>query len=84
MCFGAPKMPELPAMPVPRAERRLPNRGTIGDAARRNITARAGTSAPAGILGAPNRSAQSARSLIPMQRGSSSADTQRMSTVLGG
>lgn len=78
-----PKTPTVPATPPPRAMERLPSRGMVAADARRQVEATYGArNAPATILGSPARSA-----LGPgtgALRGSSSANTVAMSTILGG
>lgn len=77
-----PKTPQLPALPPERARERLPSRGAIGPEARRQVEAIYGArNAPAMILGDPKRSASA---MPAMTRGSSSANTANMSTILGG
>lgn len=76
-----PKMPRMPALPPERARERLPNRGTLGADVRRQVEATFGArNIPATMM------APAARTAMPMAgaRGSSSAATSMMSTVLGG
>ncbi|XAI96395.1 hypothetical protein [Microcystis phage Mel-JY33] len=76
-----PKIPAAPALPPERAMERAPNRGTISPEARRQTEATFGArNIPAATM------APAARTAMVMLggRGSSSANTSQMSTVLGG
>lgn len=84
MCGARMTTPALPILPPARAPERLPNRGTVAADARRDATARFGTGTLPQILGGARRAASPSTRIVPLQRGGSSADTTRMSTVLGG
>lgn len=76
-----PSVPAAPPLPAERAATRLPNRGTIEGGARRQVDATFGSrNIPATTM------APAARTAMVMLggRGSSSANTSQMSTVLGG
>lgn len=91
MCGGSRSSPapKPPKLPPPRAMEQVPQRGMVERTARRQVTARMGTSggggtaAPTMVLGAPAAQANR-RGVQGTGRGTSANASGAINTVLGG